>query len=79
MNFDKPPTLKEFSYYFNKYLDDIGCANNPEGYIASHKIVGGIRVYDEDDETDFEIVGIDFEQLMGCGCPSDIIIKIKKV
>jgi hypothetical protein len=81
MEFDKPPTLKEFAETFNAYLNDIGCMDNPEGWIASHKIVGGIRVYDidEDDETDYEIVGIDTDQLIGCGCTSDVVIKIKKV
>lgn len=78
---DKPPTLKEFAETFNSYLNDIGCMDNPEGWIASHKIVAGIRVYDidENDDTDYEIVGLDMDQLIGCGCLSDIVIKIKKV
>lgn len=81
MEFEKEPTLKEFADTFNEYLNDIGCMDNPEGWIASHKIVGGIRVYDidEDDDTAYEIVGIDMDQLIGCGCTSDIVIKIKKV
>ena len=81
MDFDKEPTLKEFSEVFNKYLNDVGCMDSEKGWIGSHKIVGDVRVYitDEDDDTAFEIVGIEMDQLMGCGCPSGILIKIKKV
>lgn len=80
MDFDKPPTLKEFAEVFNRYLEYIGCMDNEQGYMGSHNIVSEIRVYDidEDDDTAYEIVGIDFEQLGGCGCESDITIKIKK-
>lgn len=81
MEFAKPPTLKEFSEVFNRYLDYIGCMDNEEGYMGSQKIVSEIRVYDidENDDTDYEIVGLDIRQLIGCGCEADIVIKIKKV
>jgi len=81
MAWNKPPTLKQFAELFNDYLREVGCMNNPDGYIASHKIVGGIHVYnvDKDDDTEYEIVGLDVGQLGGCGCWSDIIIEIRKV
>ena len=81
MDYTREPTLKEFAETFNQYLDDIGCMDNDEGYIGSHKIVGTIRLYnvDPNDDTDFEIVGLEMGQLMGCGCPADIIINIKRV
>ena len=79
MNFDKAPSLKEFAEVFNRYLNDVGCINNPEGYIASHKIVGKIGVVIDNELDDFEIVGIDMDQLGGCGCFSDITLKIRKI
>nr|QMP83493.1 MAG: hypothetical protein [Caudoviricetes sp.] len=81
MDFDKHPTLKEFATTFNSYLEMVGCMNNEEGYIASHKIVGDIRIYDVDENSDesYEIVGLEMGLLGGCGCEADIIIKIKKV
>jgi hypothetical protein len=55
--------------------------NNPEGYIAVHKIIGEIYIQnvDPDNDSEYIIIGIDFSSLGGCGCPSDIIIKIKKL
>ena len=79
MQFSKAPSLKEFAEIFNLYLNDVGCADNAEGWIASHKIVGGIRVVVDDDDSEFEIVGIDMDQLGSCGCFSDIKIHIRKI
>ena len=83
MDWDKEPKLKEFAETFADYLNDVGCMDNPDGWMGSHKIVSDIRVEMEDqaddDDTDYEICGLRFEQLMGCGCPSDITIKIRKV
>lgn len=80
MDWNKPPTLKQFVDTFQEYLQDVGL-KGPEGHIASHKIVGGIRVFidDPNDDTDYDITGLELEYLMGCGCSSDIVIKIKKV
>ena len=83
MDWDKEPKLKEFAETFEQYLDDVGCMDNPDGWMGSHKIVSRIRIEMEDqaddDDTDYEICGLTFEQLMGCGCPSDITMKIRKV
>ena len=73
------PTLKQFATTFDDYVKEIGCMDNENGYIASHKIVGRIRVEDDTDDVEYEIVGLDIGQLIGCGCWSDIIIKIKRV
>jgi hypothetical protein len=81
MNFTKTPSLREFTDFFNEYVKEVGVMDNHEGWIGSHKIVGRISVAieDEDDDTDLEIVGIEYDQLMGCGCLSDVIIKVRKV
>ena len=80
MDWNKPPTLKQFVDTFQSYLADIGI-KGPEGYIAAHKIEGHIHVYsnDPDDNDDYEITGLDFDQLWGCGCASGITIKIRRV
>ena len=75
---DKEPTLKVFSGAFQLYLKEIGCLDNEAGWIGSHHIVGGIRIENEDEDTEYEICGLEYDQLMGCGCPSDIVIKIRK-
>ena len=59
MDWDKEPTLKEFATTFDDYVKEIGCMNNEDGYIASHKIVGGIRVQDDSDDIEYEIIGLD--------------------
>ena len=81
MRWDKEPTLKEFAKVFHDYVEDIGCTDNEQGWIGSHKIVGRIRVYniDPNDDTAYEIVGLDMRGLGGCGCPADIEIRIRKV
>ena len=81
MNWDKEPNLKEFATTFNDYVKEIGCMDNAAGYIASHNIVGRIRVVDVDDvgDADYEIVGLDIGQVGGCGCWSDILIFIKRI
>jgi hypothetical protein len=78
MDWDKEPTLKEFATTFNDYVNEIGCLDNQDGYIASHKIIGGIRI-DDDSDTEYEIIGLDINQLVGCGCWSDIVIKIRRI
>jgi hypothetical protein len=81
MDWDKEPKLKEFAEAFADYLNDVGCMDNPDGWMGSHKIVSRINILceDEDDDTSYEVCGLEFDQLMGCGCPSDITIKIRKV
>jgi len=81
MDWKKEPKLKEFAEAFADYLKEVGCMDNPEGWMGSHKIVSDIRVecVDENDDTGYEVCGLRFEQLMGCGCPSDITIMIRKV
>ena len=78
MNWDKEPTLKEFATTFNDYLKEIGCMDNEDGFIAAHKITGRIRVEIDEDMSDYEIVELDVGTLGGCGCWSDIVIRVKK-
>lgn len=81
MDWNKEPTLVEFYKTLELYVKEIMNPNDPEEFIYSHKIKGDIRIYldDDDDETAYEITGLDLEQLIGCGCPVGISIKIKKV
>jgi len=81
MDWDNEPTLTEFTKVFNEYAKEITNVDDPSGYIHSHKIVGGIEVVDvnPDSDDDYEIVGLDFQQLFGCGCLSGIAIRVKKV
>lgn len=81
MDWDKEPTLKQFAEKFADYLNDVGCMDNTAGWMGSHKIVSGIRieVENETDDTAYEVCGLDLDFLMGCGCSSDIVIKIRKV
>jgi hypothetical protein len=77
---DKPPTLKEFTDLFNKYVSEILVPGESEGYIQSHKIIGDIYIdcVNDNSDTIYEIVDLDMNLLGGCGCPSDITIKIRK-
>lgn len=38
-----------------------------------------MNVNDPDDDTMYEIVGLDLDYLGGCGCPSGITIRVKKI
>lgn len=73
--------LKQFAKDFNMYVDDIGVNLSDDGYIGSHKIVGDIGIICENAEDNeyFELVGMELEQLGGCGCPSGIKIVIRKI
>jgi hypothetical protein len=81
MEWDKEPKLKEFAEEFARYLNDVGCMDNPDGWMGSHKIVSRINILceDADEDIEYEVCGLEYDQLMGCGCPSDITIKIRKV
>lgn len=81
MDWDKEPSLKEFAEIFLNYLQDIGCMNNDQGYVYSHDIDADITVHciDPDDDQEYEVVGIETDSLMGCGCASGIRIKIKRI
>jgi|GEM_PF-4876628 len=80
MDWDKPPTLQEFKKTLDAYVDDTMNINDPDGFIYSHKIKGEVDVYldDEDDDIAYEIVGLDLDQLGGCGCPVRIVIRIRR-
>lgn len=71
-------SLKQFADLFNEYYNQIGCGNNPEGWIGSHKIEGTISVTEVDSDTDYVICGLNMTGLGSCGCPSGIEILIKK-
>ena len=76
--FSEPnPTIKEFKQAF----ENVASECSTDGItVNSHTLKSTVRVRldDPDDDTSFEIVGIDVDQLFGCGCWSDVVIMIKK-
>jgi len=70
--------LKEFTEEFNKLVDEIGCMDNEEGYMGSHKIVSRLCIEDTEGEP-YEFVDFDIGRLGGCGCWADVTLIIKKV
>jgi hypothetical protein len=81
MDWEKEPRLAEFAKIFDSYVKDIMNVNDPDGFIYSHRIKGSISVCtdDQDDDTMYEIVGLDLDYLGGCGCTSGITIRVKKI
>ncbi len=77
--FSEPnPTIKEFREDFERVASECSIDGIT---VNSHTLKSAVRVRldDPDDDTSFEIVGIDVDQLIGCGCWSDVVIMIKKV
>jgi hypothetical protein len=76
--FTKPnPTLKEF---MEKLLDEHGYVRMV-GYkydeMSSHKIPTAVSVNcDNDPDASYKLVGIQLDQLMGCGCESGISLVV---
>ena len=48
--------------------------------ISSHKLSSSVNVIceDRDDDTEYELVDIEPDRLMGCGCWSGITFKIRR-
>ena len=70
--------LKEFTKEFNKLVNEIGCMDNEEGYMDSHKIVSRLCIENTERER-YEFVDFDIGTLGGCGCWVDVTLIIKKV
>lgn len=66
--------LKGFNDRYKEYVEEVMDKN---GNVNSHTFPA--RIYVEDEQYNYEIVDIEMNYLGGCGCPSDITIKIKKV
>jgi hypothetical protein len=71
--------LKDFNREYSLILDDIGM--KPDGTIASHSLVAHVRVCTDDpeDDSDYELVGIESDQMIGCGCSFGVTLIIRKV
>ena len=80
MDWYEEPTLRKFTDHLTAHAHEVGVMDNDDGYVGSHKVIGSIRIcpIDPDDDADYEIVGLELDQLMGCGCFSGVVIKIKK-
>ena len=74
MIFETDPTLRQFIDPLNEYINDL---MDSDGNVMSHTMPAGISIEDEDGN-DYTITRMYTHHLGGCGCPSDIIIRIKK-
>jgi hypothetical protein len=76
--FDKHPTLKQFDERYKSIKNEILNPDSEEGFIYSYKIKGAIKIIDDSTDVEFDIIEITFGQLLGCGCPNELIIKVKQ-
>lgn len=73
----KPLSLGEFYALINSTVDEIGGTE----FVNSHsarKPTLSIRSVDPDDDNDYEIVGVDPDLSLGCGCWQGVDILIRK-
>lgn len=75
-------TIKEFLDEFKKVANE--CSADGENVNSHHGIKSTVKVCVYDDSngvcySDYEIVEISFDSMMGCGCWSDVVIKVKKI
>lgn len=68
--------LKEFKEQVDYFCNEIGIYGD-EGFISSHNIMGDVYLVD-DKENYYDISDFELSRLPGCGCPSGLIINIKK-
>jgi len=66
--------LQEFRKKIDNYTDEI-C--NADGFVSSHNLQSTIKI--EDENSEYELADIDISRLLGCGCWSGIILRIKKI
>lgn len=70
------PTIKAFSDQYLSYAKE--CTDDGVTVGSHQSLKTSVSVYCENDDVHYDIVGLDVEQLMGCGCWSGIQIVIKK-
>lgn len=70
---------KDFHDQVAMITKEIGC--DGKGSIGSHKLPStvSVSVDDPNDDSDYELVGLDVDRLPGCGCWSGIVLKIRRV
>jgi len=69
--------LYDFDKQYKKILNEIGM--DDKGFIGSHKLEANISVSCINNKKEYKLVGLDVNQLLGCGCWSGIILEIEEV
>lgn len=70
--------VKQFRDLVNAIADDVGCDGGAR--IGSHKIPSSVSFYvDNDDDSEYELIEIETDRLIGCGCASGITFRLKKL
>ena len=74
---EKPLTLKEFFDRLNSIIEEIGGADK----VASHTYAPFLRVSIDDpyDNNEYEIVNLEPDMHLGCGCWNGVNIVLRKV
>ena len=75
----EPVSFADFDRCYNSIVKEIGIKE--DGTIASHSLEPTITVMvdDPDDDSDYEIVGLEPDMLWGCMCWAGVVIKIRRV
>jgi hypothetical protein len=69
--------LKDFYRILTEYVNEIGL--NENGGVYSHPTYrANIDFYDEANNQFFDVDEIVLHRLLGCHCPADVIIKLRK-
>lgn len=71
---DKSLSVSDFAKRFAKLANEIGCDGKG---IASHDIRSTVIAYCEETDTFYDIVSLEPQQLMGCGCWYGVEIVLK--
>jgi len=68
--------VKQFAETVADLAKEIGC--DGKGGFGSHGIPSRISVYCENNDEEYEFVGLEPSRLLGCGCWDGIILNIRK-
>lgn len=72
----KDTTVLELTNLLSRYQKEIGGGEKTTG---SHSFPSSIGVRCDNSEDDFELVGVDVQQAVGCGCWTGVTFVIKRV
>lgn len=69
--------VSEFRNIINIIADDIGCDGGKNS--GSHNIPSSINFSVENDDSEYELVDVESDRLIGCNCAVGIRFKLRKV
>lgn len=71
------PTIKEFMDRMNRNIPEITIDGET---VNAHKPISAtVRVRCVNNDEEYELIGIDIDMLIGCGCWSGIVLEIKQI